>query len=143
MTEEQLQKEIKSLWEIVSRLERDYSNSENKRKFTIDGHLLGSIGEVYAKEKFNLILLPNSEKTHDAYDPKTKENYQIKITQRNKVGIRHKPENLIVIKIENDGLPKIIYKGKGEPVWEKIKHKLGEQKFIYLGTLQEIKENTM
>lgn len=142
MTEQQLQNEIKALWKIVKRLEDTYSDLGNKKKFTVDGHLLGSIGEVYAKEKFGLILLRNSEKTHDAYDPKTEEKYQIKITQRNKVGIRDNPENLIVIKIESDGSPKIVYKGKGEPVWDRIKHKSGVQKFVYLGVLKEIMENT-
>ena len=78
MNEIELQKIITELWQIVGRLENSYS--EDNKKFTIDGHLLGSIGEVYAKEKFKLKLLPNSEKTHDAEDELTGEKYQIKIT---------------------------------------------------------------
>lgn len=55
MSENELQKIIVELWAIVDRLENDYF--EDGKKFTIDGHLLGSIGEVYAKEKFKLELL--------------------------------------------------------------------------------------
>jgi hypothetical protein len=139
MTEKELQKIIVELWEIVERLEKNYF--EDDRKFTIDGHLLGSIGEVYAKEKFNLKLLPSSEKCHDAIDEHTKERYQIKITQRNKVGLRHKPDNLIVIRIEKNGMPNVVYNGKGESVWDLIKNKKAEQKFISIKQLENIKAN--
>lgn len=137
MTEKQLQIEIKKLWEIVARLEMKYKS--DSKKFTTDGHLLGSIGEVYAKEKFKLRLLRNSEKSHDAIDDKTNKKYQIKITQRDKVGLRNKPDNLIVIKINKEGIPIIIYNDIGEPVWEMIKHKTPEQKFITLRQLEKIK----
>lgn len=139
MSENELQKIIVELWGIVERLEKNYI--EDDRKFTIDGHLLGSIGEVYAKEKFNLKLLPNSEKCHDAIDEQTNEKYQIKITQRNKVGLRHEPKNLIVIKIEKTGMPNVIYNGKGKPVWKLIKHKKAEQKFVSIKQLEKIKAN--
>lgn len=140
MTKEELQKEIKGLWEIVKRLEDTYK--EDKRRFTIDGHLLGSIGEVYAKEKFNLTLLPNSNKIHDAKDKKTNEQFQIKITQRKKVGIRNEPDNLIVIAIDKEGMPNIIYKGSGKPVWNLIKDKKAEQKFISLEQLRQIQKGS-
>ena len=139
MNENELQKIIIELWGIVERLENNYR--EDDKKFTIDGHLLGSIGEVYAKEKFKLKLLKNSEKTHDAEDELTKEKYQIKITQRNKVGLRNEPDNLIVIQIDKTGMPKIIYKGIGKPVWDLIKGKKAEQKFISLTQLGKIKAN--
>ena len=132
MTEKELQIIIKDLWKIVDKLEDTYKSDE--RKFTIDGHLLGSIGEIYAKEKFNLTLLKNSSKTHDAEDSDGKK-YQIKITQRNKVGLRSEPDNLIVIKIDKEGVPHVVYKGDGKPIWEKIKHKKTEQKFIYLNQI--------
>lgn len=54
MSENELQKIIVELWGIVERLENNYF--EDGKKFTIDGHLLGSIGQVYAKEKFKLTL---------------------------------------------------------------------------------------
>ncbi|WP_264522378.1 DUF6998 domain-containing protein [Flavobacterium sp. N1994] len=139
MSEKELQKIIVELWEIVNRLEKNYF--EDGKKFTIDGHLLGSIGEVYAKEKFKLTLYNNSAKTHDAIDEVTKKEYQIKITQRNKVGLRHEPKNLIVIQIDKTGMPNIIYNGNGEPVWNLIKNKKAEQKFISIKQLEKIKAN--
>jgi len=44
---------IKRLYEIVAELESLYPG----RKFTPDGHLVGSIGEVIAAHNYDLILL--------------------------------------------------------------------------------------
>lgn len=38
------------------------------RKFTLDGHLVGNIGEVLVSNKYGLTILPNSTETHDAVD---------------------------------------------------------------------------
>ncbi len=47
---------IAEIFRQVERLERAYPG----RKFTPDGHLIGSIGEVIAAEAFDLKLLPAS-----------------------------------------------------------------------------------
>jgi len=72
MNEKELQKIITELWKIVSRLENNYKKDD--RKFTIDGHLLGSIGEVYAKEKFKLKLLPKIDRNTKRQDNNTQQN---------------------------------------------------------------------
>ena len=59
---------VTELFAITRELEALYPG----RKFTIDGHLVGSIGEVLVADKFNLTLLPNSTKTHDAVDNEVK-----------------------------------------------------------------------
>lgn len=73
-------KKATELFSITKELEELYPG----RKFTIDGHLVGSIGEVLVAEKFNLTLLPNSTKTHDAVDGEGRY-YQIKATQTDKI----------------------------------------------------------
>ncbi|MCB6232193.1 hypothetical protein LIS90_13155 [Flavobacterium psychrophilum] len=134
MTEEKLRKEITELWKTVKRLEETYK--EERRKFTVDGHLLGSLGEVYAKAKYNLKLLSNSTERHDAIDDDGKY-YQIKITQRESICLKTIPDNLIVIKIKDDGEPEIIYKNLGKPVWDYIEEK---KKKHYSITLMQLKE---
>ena len=54
-----LNEKIKELFEITNELESLYPG----RKFTIDGHTIGSIGEVLVAEKYNLpfILLSDPE----------------------------------------------------------------------------------
>ena len=53
---------IRELYAITTELESLYPG----RKFTIDGHLVGSIGEVLVAERYGLTLLSNSTQTHDA-----------------------------------------------------------------------------
>jgi len=59
----------------VNALERDFEG----RKFTLDGHLVGSIGEFLGSYHYGLELLPASTKTHYAKD-KYGNQIQIKTT---------------------------------------------------------------
>lgn len=132
-----LKDKIKQLWNIVNELENDYPN----RKFTVDGHLLGSIGEVYAAEKYGLTLLNQSEKGHDAKNYKG-ELVQIKVTQIDKVGLRKKPDNLIVLKINEKADFVEIYNGKGNEPWiQSNKPNSGGQRYITLKKLEKMKIN--
>ena len=108
-----LSDKIKELYKITNELESSYPG----RKFTIDGHLVGSIGEVIVAEHYGLKLLPNSTETHDAVS--TDEKYvQIKATQINRIAISSDPDYLIVIKLFSDGSWEEVYNGPGKPVWD-------------------------
>ena len=108
-----LSDKIKELYKITNELESSYPG----RKFTIDGHLVGSIGEVIVAAHYGLKLLPNSTETHDAVS--TDEKYvQIKATQINRIAISSEPDYLIVIKLFSDGSWEEVYNGPGKPVWD-------------------------
>ncbi len=47
---------VHELYRIVDELERMHPG----RKFSLDGHLVGSIGEVLAAQMYDLVLLPAS-----------------------------------------------------------------------------------
>ena len=65
MSEDKIPRIITKLYALVDELEALFPD----RKFTPDGHLVGSIGEVVAKYFYNLDLAtPGS-----AFDAKTKE----------------------------------------------------------------------
>ena len=104
---------IRELYAITTELESLYPG----RKFTIDGHLVGSIGEVLVAERYGLTLLPNSSQTHDA---KAEDGrlVQIKATQTKRIAISSEPEYLIVIQIYEDGTWVEIYNGPGNLAWE-------------------------
>lgn len=57
-----ISKRVQELFSITRELEKYHPS----QKFTLDGHLVGSIGEVLVADHFRLTLLPNSYKTHDA-----------------------------------------------------------------------------
>ena len=86
------------------------------RKFTLDGHLVGSVGEVLGAYIFDLDLKPASSPGHDA---KTRDgrDVEIKLTQGTSVGIRREPDHLIVLHRPKDGPLRIVFNGPGTPAW--------------------------
>ena len=117
---EDLAATIRELYGIVDRLETAYASME--RHFTLDGHLIGSIGEVYAAERYGLELLKSSAKAHDA---KARDGrlVQIKVTQRNTIAIGEKPDYLIVLRIDKHGNFEEVYNGPGAQVWELVENR--------------------
>ncbi len=108
-----LSKKIVELYSIVNDLEAAYPG----RRFTPDGHLIGSIGEVVAAEAFDLNLMPNSSAVHDAttHDGRL---VQIKATQRDRVALSSCPEHLLVLHINEVGSWDIVYNGPGKLAWD-------------------------
>lgn len=134
---EQVPSLIKELYSIVSKLESEY----NGRKFTLDGHLVGSIGEVLVSHYYDVELLPPSTEKHDAIT-KDGKLVQIKATQGSSVGLRSEPDYLIVIKILPDGSIKEIYNGPGVNAWIRAgKMQKNGQRAIYLGTLEKLMDD--
>lgn len=86
------------------------------RKFTLDGHLVGSIGEVVAAYMFELELNPASTQ---GYDAKTRDGIkvEIKFTQGSSVAIRHEPQHLLVLQRPKAGTVQVIYNGPGGLAW--------------------------
>lgn len=87
------------------------------RPFTLDGHLVGSIGEVLAAHLYGLELLPPSAAGHDA---RTRGGrlVQIKMTQGRTVGLRVRPEHLLVLSLSATGEATEVYNGPGSPAWK-------------------------
>lgn len=109
---------IRQLLKIVNRLERRYPG----RHFTLDGHIVGSLGEVYAKERYKLDeLFAASNKTHDAR--KGKRLIQIKTTQGDYIGISSEPQYLLVLKLSREGSFAEIYNGPGHHVWQSVRER--------------------
>lgn len=86
------------------------------RKFTLDGHLVGSIGEVAAAYIFDLELNPASTMGHDARS-RCGRNVEIKLTQGRGVAIRHEPEHLIVLHRPIGGPLRVVFNGPGGLAW--------------------------
>ena len=129
-----LSDKIKQLYKITNELEQTYPG----RKFTVDGHLVGSIGEVIVAEHYGLSLLPNSTKTHDAVSKEGKQ-VQIKATQVKGIAISSEPDYLIVIRILPDGSWEEIYNGPGKAAWESAgKMQKNGQRPISLSKLQNL-----
>src|SRR3546814_7595988 len=83
---------LDSLYTASTRLETLFSG----RRFTLDGHLVGSVGEVIAAYMFDLQLNPASTLGHDAVALDGRR-VEIKFTQGRSVAIRHEPDHMLEI----------------------------------------------
>ncbi len=87
------------------------------RKFTLDGHLVGSIGEVIAAYMFDLKLAPASNQGHDAVAPDGRQ-VEVKLTQRTSVAMRHEPKHLVALHRPKGGPVRVIFNGPGKAAWD-------------------------
>lgn len=127
---------IRQLYQIVAELEQLFPG----QKFTPDGHMVGSIGEVLAAHRYGLELLPNSTKGHDAKTPDGRL-VQIKATQRTSVALRSVPEHLIVLQLGPSGHAQEIYNGPGSRAWQQAgKMQKNGQRPISVTRLRDLME---
>lgn len=130
---------LAKLFEAVSELESAHPG----RKFTPDGHLVGSLGEVEAEERYGLILYPPSHKTHDGRAPDGRE-VQVKATFGTRgIQMSSNPEYLIVLRLETDGShAEEVYNGPGSVVWSECgpMQKNGQRQ-VSLARLRELQNS--
>ena len=112
--ERNVKDKVQQLIRIVAELEKDFPG----RHFTLDGHLVGSIGEVMAEYYYGIKLCKASQEIYDGEVDDKK--IQIKITQRDTILISHKPEYLIALYLSRSGEIYEIYNGPGDVPWESV-----------------------
>lgn len=103
-------KKYQQLLGIINELERMIPD----RHFTMDGHLIGSIGEVLASYHYGIGLYNSSTKEYDGETLDGNKRVQIKVTQREQVLISGKPEYLLVLYLSTSGEVYEVYSGYGE-----------------------------
>lgn len=125
---------VKQLYDLVGELEELFPG----RKFTLDGHLVGSIGEVLAAHHYDLRLLAHSAERHDA-EASDGRQVQVKATQTHRVSLRSEPEWLLVLSLNRDGSFNEVYNGPGSAAWQNCgKRQKNGQRQISLSRLTEL-----
>ncbi|HYV84357.1 MAG TPA: hypothetical protein VFB49_00440 [Patescibacteria group bacterium] len=103
---------VQQLLAIVERLRTEYPSS--RRRFTLDGRLVGDIGEVLAGQMYDITLHDGQTRHHDA-TARDGRSVQIKATMQNAVTfpVDHTPDYLVALKIHGDGSVTEIFNGPG------------------------------
>lgn len=119
-----IQKAIQQLCKITTELK----NGHKSKQFTLDGRLVGDLGEVLAEENYKITLF---DKIRHSYDATTSDNkmVQIKASFKDKLTFPtdHVPELFLGLKINSDGSFEEIYNGPGKY----IKESIGKRKSPY------------
>ena len=113
---EKLRGKIAELVKIVNALEKTYPG----RHFTLDGHLVGSMGEVLAEYYYGVELFPASTPKHDGRV--NGKDVQIKATQRDVVLLGEEPDYLLVLYLANTGAVFEVYNGPGKLAWDSVEN---------------------
>ena len=125
---------VRKLIKIVNELESDFPG----RHFTLDGHLVGSIGEVLTVYYYGIELYTASAVAHDGEVDGRK--VQIKITQQDSILISHEPEYLIALYLNKDGTVYEIYNGPGKEPWKSAKEDSHHYLHMRVNKLMELDE---
>jgi hypothetical protein len=122
-------KEIQLLQDIVDSLNEQYNEitydnkTHQKPKFTLDGKLVGDIGEVIAAKAYGLRLFrPNKHRYDGCVFKDEDKKVQIKSTIKGHIYFprdREKsPDYILAILISNDGAFEELYNGTGAFIWK-------------------------
>jgi len=103
-----LQDGLGLIFEGIRKLNEAFPN----RKFTIDGRLVGDIGEVIAELEYDVVLHDVSQ---PAYDGETSDGrrVQIKATFKNQLTFKTTPDYFLGFKLFQDGSYEEVYNGPG------------------------------
>ena len=106
-----IKNKVQKMVKIVSELEAEFPG----RHFTLDGHLVGSVGEVMAAYYYGIELYKAAAEVHDGCIGGRE--IQIKITQQDDIVINEKPQYLLVLYLTKKGDVYEVYNGPGEKPW--------------------------
>ena len=138
MNESRFPELVRSIYGAVAELEAMFPG----RKFTPDGHMVGSLGEALAAHNYGITLHGASFKCHDGLCEGR--SVQVKATQGNRISMSSEPELLLVLRLHRDGTFTEEYNGPGHRVWSLVSHKprpKNGQYQVSLASLRRIMEH--
>lgn len=115
-------REIQQLIDITASLKKRY---KDKLDFSLDGRLVGDIGEALVSEKFDIELYGKNEHRYDGFHRPTNKKVQIKASMKYNFSYPYNIdlEHYIAVHIKPDGKLEVIYNGPGQYVNEFLKEK--------------------
>lgn len=134
-----LKQKIVELLAIVNELHVKF---EGRRKFTLDGRLIGDIGEIIADLFYDLEIDKVSRPGYDAVS--CGREVQIKATMKDFLTFKNCEGYYLGLKINSDGTYKEIYNGPASIIMERYKQRkyIGEKLIsIKNGELLELSKN--
>ncbi len=111
---------VKKLLIIVDALHKRYP----KKKFTLDGRLVGDLGEILVERDYKINLFDKNKKHYDGVTLDGKK-VQIKTTMKNSLTFPcdNTPDYYLGIKILPDGTYEEVFNGPGDIVRRKIQNR--------------------
>lgn len=130
---------VKELLDIVERLRETYKTQ--KKQFTLDGRLVGDIGEVLAESAYDIKLFEDLQKHHDATSADGRL-VQIKATMKASLTfpVDHIPLYYIGIQVHTDGSFTEVFNGPGALAWEAVKSRKATKTNLHVVSVSALKK---
>jgi len=105
---------------IVAQLQKAYP----EKKFTLDGRLVGDIGEILVEATYDVKLFEDLQRHHDGTTSDGRL-VQIKATMKDSLTFPadHIPDYYLGIKVHKDGSFSEVFNGPGALAWEAVKNR--------------------
>ncbi len=133
----------KQMLAIVHALQR----SHPKKKFTLDGRLVGDLGEALVEEAYDVELFEGLQKHHDG-ETLDGRKVQIKATMKKSLTFPgdHTPDYYLGIKIHDDGTFTEIFNGPGEIAHQAVMNRKRPKTNLHsvgIGILEQLNQSVM
>ncbi len=132
---------VREMLGIVQRLRAAFP----KKRFTLDGRLVGDIGEILAEKAYDITLFEDLEKHHDG---RTSDGWlvQVKATMQKSLTFPadHIPDYYLGIQVHSDGSFSEVFNGPGAQAWQAIKNRRPPKTNLHtvaVGALARLKSN--
>ena len=128
---------IREMLKIVESLQDQY----DKKKFTLDGRLVGDLGEILVEEDYDLVLYSGLAKHYDG-ETLDGRKVQIKTTMKNSLTfpVDHIPDYYIGIQIHPDGTYDEVFNGPGSIAGRAVKNRKPTKTNLHSITLSALKK---
>jgi hypothetical protein len=116
-----------------------------EKAFTVDGRLVGDVGEVIAALEYVIDLYEVQTPVHDG-ETSDGRKVQIKATFKDKLSLTAVPEFYLGIRLFEDGTHEEIFNGPGSVIAERFSHRsgFGEKQLSFpLAALQELSHSVL
>ena len=130
-----IKKSLKKIFTGINILKKYHPEKE----FTIDGRLVGDIGEILAHKKYQIQLFDKLEKDYDAETPDGQK-VQIKATFKDSLTLKNKNGYYIGLKIDVNGNPTEIYNGPAKYIYQAFEDRKGIGKVLLSFPIKKLKE---
>ena len=109
------------------------------RRFTVDGRLVGNVGEIIAELEYDVILHEVSQPDHDGNTTDGR-NVQVKATFKNSLTFKTTPDYYLGFKLYPDGHYEEIFNGPGRLIQERFAHRKGIGTALLSFPIAELRE---
>jgi hypothetical protein len=120
MTRDAIAEGLRLIFQGIENLKEAFPN----REFTIDGRLVGDVGEVIAALEYDVVLHDISQPIHDATTSDGR-NVQIKATFKDSLTFRSVPDYYLGFKLYPDGRHEVVFNGPGKAIYDRYATRKG------------------